>query len=587
MSNLALVYATQNELEKALGYCERAAAILEWIAPASIDLARCITRLGAVHKELGNLSSAITALTRAVILSESLRSRAGAGEAKERVFAAQQSPFQLLIACLQDRGEPGDFEEAFSLAERSRARALVELLAERQVPIRAETAEQAEVLDEERALQARLAATYRRLVEARQDQGAPADLAVSLEAEERELSQQLESVRDRLRSVFPAYADLEYPEPLDLEATQELLGETTLLLEFDATGGDCFVWAVRKQGFAMKRIDAGGERIGDLVEQAVGAYQHGQAERPVAGAARAELSELLLGPLPAELWEGVERLIVVPDGLLHYLPFELLPAPGSDEPLFERYPLSYAPSATALRSLDRFWKKGDGSQFVGFGDPEFSNGGGGDGEEPSRSAANRFAVRGVPLAPLPQSGKEVKAIAKGFGAEASAYVRGKATERRARLESRGARFVHFATHGLLDDERPLYSALALSQPTKAELAEDPSLDELLEVHEMFSLELGAEAVVLSACQTGLGKISDGEGMVGMTRALFFAGARCVLVSLWPVDDEATSELMQSFYRRIREGGAVVEALRGAKAELREAGRPASQWAGFVAVGVGW
>src|SRR5262249_13147264 len=151
-------------------------------------------------------------------------------------------------------------------------------------------------------------------------------------------------------------------------------------------------------------------------------------------------------------------------------------------------------------------------------------------------------------------------IAQGFGPGASVRVRGEATEQRARRDSQGARFVHFATHGLLDDERPLYSALVLSRPTASELAEDPYLDELLEVHEMFSLRLGAEAVVLSACQTGLGLISEGEGMVGMARALFFAGARSVIVSLWPVPDAATSELMQSFYRRLREGEAVVEAL---------------------------
>ena len=127
------------------------------------------------------------------------------------------------------------------------------------------------------------------------------------------------------------------------------------------------------------------------------------------------------------------------------------------------------------------------------------------------------------------------------------FLDAEATEQRAKRESAGHRYVHFATHGLLDDRNPLYSGLALAPPTPAERAEEDGLDDLLQVYELFALKLSAELVVCSACQTGQGEIRAGEGLVGMSRALFFAGARCVVVSLWPVPDRPTQRLMERLY----------------------------------------
>jgi CHAT domain-containing protein len=297
------------------------------------------------------------------------------------------------------------------------------------------------------------------------------------------------------------------------------------------------------------------------------------------------LSKVLLGSVPESLWEGVVRLIIVPDGFLYYLPFEILPLSPGDDYLGDRYLLAYTPSATALQTLQRFWKGGEHkADFVGFGDPAFVSEADGDA---AMNAATRFRFAGVELKRLKGSGEEVREIAEAFGERGSAYLREQATEYRAMRRSEGARFVHFATHGLIDDERPLYSGLALAPPEEEELTKVPHLDDMLQAYEMFSLRLTAEAVVCSTCQSGLGKLHEGEGMVGMTRALFFAGARCVVVSLWPVDDRATSELMQAFYRAIREGRSVAEALMRARTEIRERWPDLRDWAAFVVVGLGW
>ncbi|MCS7310951.1 MAG: CHAT domain-containing protein, partial [Armatimonadetes bacterium] len=135
-----------------------------------------------------------------------------------------------------------------------------------------------------------------------------------------------------------------------------------------------------------------------------------------------------------------------------------------------------------------------------------------------------------------------------------------------------------------DDQNPLYSGLALSPP----LPDEPQpADDILQVWEMFGLKLDAELVVLSACQTGLGAIRGGEGLVGMSRALFFAGAQCLVVSLWSVPNLETAHLMQWFYEELGKGLSIVEALRAAKARMHEATADPYFWAGFVVIGLGW
>lgn len=333
----------------------------------------------------------------------------------------------------------------------------------------------------------------------------------------------------------------------------------------------------------MTKVGADVRTISSLIAGAVGHYQLDEPydlERGVKE--RQMLSDALLGPVPGWAREGASRLVIVPDGPLHYLPFEMLPLHGV--PLGDVYPISYVPSATALSTLRRTWSPPESYEydFVGFGDPAFLEEYDGDVQG---LAAEEFRSRGQQLRRLKGSGQEVRTIARLFGERALSFERERATEYRAQRHSEGARYVHFATHALIDDERAMESGIALAPPETHELGKDPYLDDMLQVHEMFALRLSAEVVVCSACQTGLGKLRAGEGMVGMTRALFFAGARAVVVSLWPVDDEATAGLMEALYRHLCSGLALDDAAAAARVEIRGRWPDPRYWAAFVVTGM--
>jgi CHAT domain-containing protein len=167
-------------------------------------------------------------------------------------------------------------------------------------------------------------------------------------------------------------------------------------------------------------------------------------------------------------------------------------------------------------------------------------------------------------------------------ADVAVYLRDEATEENVKNSAAvgGSRRIHFATHGAISDERPQYSGLMLT------LSESGKEDGLLQVYEIFNLKLNAELVVLSACETGLGKELRGEGVLGLARAFMYAGATSIVASLWRVADRSTADLMIGFYRELDRGAHKAEALRRAKLELIRGGRYGHPyyWASFILIG---
>jgi CHAT domain-containing protein len=222
-------------------------------------------------------------------------------------------------------------------------------------------------------------------------------------------------------------------------------------------------------------------------------------------------------------------------------------------------------------------------RFVGFGDPL-------PAVAPAATASLATAARDGSLASaLPRLGRlshsrrEIQGIAGLYGpGEARVYLDGEATEENVKDNKllRSVRRIHFATHGLLDERQPELSGLVLTRsPGSRE-------DGLLQVYEIFNLQLSADLVVLSACDTGLGTMVSGEGLVGVTRALLYAGAQSVVVSLWNVNDASTPDLMISFYRHLDQGAGEAESLRLAKLEMiRHPGLAHPfYWAPFILIG---
>jgi CHAT domain-containing protein/tetratricopeptide (TPR) repeat protein len=285
----------------------------------------------------------------------------------------------------------------------------------------------------------------------------------------------------------------------------------------------------------------------------------------------AKLGSMLLEPVLGELPTGVERLILVPDDVLHRIPFDLLAVPGSS-PLVLRYVISRAPSAAlALRLLEAPAVRLRG--VLAFGDPAFAR----EVAPGSAAAIYRSAFdESGGLERLRSSAREARLVGA-FGAWSSVRLREDASEaflKRTPLDRFGV--VHFATHALVSDWSPARTALALA-PGSGE-------DGFVGAAEAASLRLGAGLVVLSACRTAGGMVVGGEGVQGLTAPLLQAGARTIVATLWPVRDVATVALMRDFYRALAAGTPAAGALRAARLAAVRRGSPARDWAAFTLIG---
>jgi len=319
----------------------------------------------------------------------------------------------------------------------------------------------------------------------------------------------------------------------------------------------------------------------------------------------ASLYELLIGPAEPLIAAG-DRVLISPDAPLTLLPFAALTraadADGSPAQFFVEWrPLHFVVSATVYAQLKQKTpaRRKDQPVLVAFGDPDYGSADGNDRENHLRA----FAGRASELRPLPHTREEVEAIAKLFAEESSIYLGSQATEERAKSLDRKADYIHFASHGFLDERFPHASALALSIPAEDTESSENGFLQAWEIIEQMRLD--ADLVTLSACDTALGKDMGGEGLVGLVRAFQYAGARTVLASLWSVSDRSTAELMKRFYGYLKQGKPKDEALRAAQIEmirtaarkgqaesgsrgvkrLTKAGEPASfaspfHWAGF-------
>ncbi len=349
-----------------------------------------------------------------------------------------------------------------------------------------------------------------------------------------------------------------------------------------------FLFVVTREGLTVRRLAPAGEilelvrRLRELLEEP-GRRARGRLE---VTARRAY--DLLVAPA-VEVLERKQNLLIAPDLDLYYLPFEVLrPAEGGY--LVSRWAVSYIPSATVLESLRSERRGTDGTgqrkEYVAFADPvapRTAAEGASATEVDERRGLGEKIVR--QWQPLPGARDEVSQVVRLFAPdEVAVYLGADATEENIKRNPwvSTARRLHFASHAFVDEQQPAYSGLLLSAD------EAGNEDGLLQAHEIFDLRLAADLVVLSACETGLGKQVRGEGLIGLTRAFMFAGARRIVVSLWSVSDRSTEKLMVHLYRNLKAGLGAGAALRRAKLELIREGAFSHpyHWAPFILVGDG-
>jgi tetratricopeptide (TPR) repeat protein len=349
------------------------------------------------------------------------------------------------------------------------------------------------------------------------------------------------------------------PIPTAEDVAAILPQDSTALLEFvtGSLGAPTTVFVLTRSsgaGVARRAYTATpADSLVDPIDRFLGILEGGGAAEPLAR----ELGRILLWPALKDLSPGIKRLVVIPDGPLHRVPFDALQL-ADGRYVVERYSISVAPSARVISAL---WRRGNVAQqdsaaplqLLAFGDP---------------------AVDSLPR--LQAAGREAKLVAE---YAPSAEVRlGKEASAEYLKHASLARFgvLHFATHALVDDHSLAGTALALAGSERDGGLVGPG--------DLAALQLNADLVVLSGCRSAGGVVVTGEGIQGLTAPLLAAGARAVVASQWQIGDRSTVPFIEAFYRAMARGQPVGEALRAAKLDALRRGAPAATWAGFTLVG---
>ncbi|HEX9942078.1 MAG TPA: CHAT domain-containing protein, partial [Thermoanaerobaculia bacterium] len=551
------------------------------------DQAAALLGLARVRRRLGDLAGARQAAEGALDRVEAQRAERVSPELRASFLATRQEYYELYVGLLMelDRREPtaGHDARAFEAGELARARSLLDTLAQARADLRRGI--DPRLLEREAELGERVNAAERRRL-ALAESGAPPARVEAAERELRELLAESEKLRDHIRRTSPRYAALSRAHPARLQAIQRLLDPDTMLLEYALGRERSFLWAVTSTSLTSfelpprAAVEEAARRALFLLGSSHRVLARAETERTLA-----RLSRRLLGPVAGQLRK---RLLIVGDGALHTLPFAALPIPGRGEgppvPVIAEHEVLSLPSASALAALRREPARRSAAPITvavladpvfGAADPRVTPG----AEAAPASLRNGRFER---LLSSRQEAREILALVPpGRGLPLLDFAASRQSVLSGRLEP--YRLVHFATHGVLDSRYPELSGVALSMVDERGRPRDG----FLRVHDIYRLNLPADLVVLSACETALGQEVRGEGLIGLTRAFFYAGARRVLVSLWPVEDRATAELMRRFYREMLQNGLPpAAALRAAQTGVRqEPGWEAPYyWAGFVLQG---
>ena len=526
--------------------------------------------------------------------------------------------------------------EAFRINEQSRARSLLDLLSETDASITEGVPadllkRKQENLDRQQDIADMLTGVNVSSEELKQK---PAELDAELE----KLQTEYEEIENQIRTASPRYASLTSNKPMTLaEVQQNVLDDNTMLVEYSLQPDDSYLFAVSKDAVNLFKLpsranieklaqDLRAQLIPSKLQRRIVGIDVAEANRglgiatsaPEDAAAFVAASNALYKVVlePAASMVGAKRLMVVADGALNYIPFEVLlkSADGGDfaslNYLVKTNEIIYAPSASVVGAIKQQRAKTNSRALLIIADPVFNSNdarakkaapaaAGTDADvrglgiqsaladvDGSTPAANG-TMEGLPLVRL--TGTRVEAdqiskLAKASGGQADVWLDLDASEEN--LDTRDMtkyRIIHVATHGLLNAERPQFTGVVLS------LVGNKTRDGFVRTDEVFNLHLGSPLVMLSACETGLGKETRGEGVMGLTRAFMYAGAPTVGVSLWSVADKSTADLMTDFYQRLLSTTATNTAsgsLRGAQLAMISGKKYSAPfyWAPFVLVG---
>lgn len=572
-SNIAIVYGLQRNYPAAIHNAKRAAALANQIGYLE-GFWEARATAGNAFYALGQINQARQAFTETISTIEDLRFQVAGGEqARQLFFEDKLLPYHKMIDLLVHENKP---TEALAFAERAKGRVLLEVLESGKINITKTMS--ADEQQQERKLTSELVSLNTQLQRERLRQRPD-------QTQIKQLDEQLQQARLNYEQfhikLYAAHPELEAQRakmrPIRLAQAGGLIhGGGTALLEFVVTENKTYLFVLTKRRISpVLKVYTINVKQKDLADRIRLFHNRAQLEFNFPGQSR-ELFDLLLGQARAQL-QNKSNLIIVPDGVLWELPFQAL-QPAPKRFLIQDSAISYAPSLTVLArmSRSRAITKATPPTLLAFGNPAIAG-------ETVNTVNSLFMDE--KLGPLPEAERMVKTLESLYGQTRSkVYVGEDAREERFKSEAVNYRILHLAAHGILNHESPMYSYIVLSQ-TPGSNAEDG----LLEAWELMNMNLKADMIILSACETARGRIGNGEGMIGLSWAAFVAGTPTTVVSQWKVESKSTTELMLEFHRNLRLRKSKAEALRQAALKLLSSDdyRPPFYWAGFVIIGDGW
>jgi CHAT domain-containing protein/tetratricopeptide (TPR) repeat protein len=557
LTQLAAAHNLQGEFDEALRLSDRAREIAATGEQREVSW-RAHLEAGNAYRGLKQLDRAEAEFAEAIATIDDLRTRVAGGEsARENYFENKLEPYHRMVDLLVAQGRN---LQALEFAERAKARALLDVLKFGQADLSGVMT--AQELQSDRDLRVKLASLNAKLArEGRDPAGDPTQSASLHSALEKTRLQYAEHEA----ALYAAHPELKLQrgevEPISQEDFLHILPVAqTAFVEFVVSSDKLYSFVSTSEGVKVFEQAVPRKQLAEQVER----FRRQLANRDLGFRATAgRLYQLLLAPARAAL-KNKRELIIVPDDVLWEVPFQALLTPA-ERYLLDDYAISYAPSLTALKAMMEVKLE-------------------------RRHSTRKFQLlaMGNPVSPdkefpgLPFAQAEVRRLGQIYGANQSrVYVGAEARESRLKAEAGDAKILHLATHAILDNASPLYSHLLL--------AVDPSdhqEDGFLEAWELLRMNLRAELVVLSACETARGRVGAGEGVIGLSWALFVSGVPTTVLSQWKVESASTSQLMIAFHENRKNGMDEAQAMRVASQNIRKDPAYAHPfyWAPFIVIG---
>jgi len=606
LGNIGNVYSVLGEKQKALEYYSQSLALKRAVGDRTGE-ATTLYNIAYAKRDLNNLTEALNDIESSIKIIENLRTKIASPELRTSYFATVQDYYELYIDLLMQlhktNPKAGYDTKALEASERSRARSLLELLQESNANIREGISP--DLLQQEKSVQQQLDAIEKQRIQELSSPNPNQTKIAEIDKQRLALLQEYQQIQTQVRTASPRYAALTQPQPLTLpEIQKQILDDNTILLQYSLGKHRSYLWVVTSTGLTSyelpKQVDI--ETAARAFRRAITRKYDKSTPQKVAEAS-ANLGQLILQPAAAQL--GNKRLLIVPDGVLHYTPFPALTiaqtaGQNTNVPLIVEHEIITLPSASTLAILRQNYgdRKPPSQTLAILADPVFSptdervkgqlTPATTEQLESNNLGLNRSlraSNREWPPKRLPFTRQEAQTISSLFPSDSSSQKIDFDASRTTATDGSLANYqiIHLATHGIANNKNPELSGIVMSMvDDKGNL-----VNGFLRLTDIFNLKLAANLVVLSACQSGMGQNVKGEGMVGLTRGFMYAGAQRVAVSLWNVDDEGTSVLMQKFYQKmLQQKLAPAAALRAAQLEMmqQEKWQSPYYWAAFTLQG---